>query len=99
MTVLTKYKQWTISGPLTWPPSAGRIPGWNEYVAPFWEKSLFWHQLWIANDRSRSGIIADIMRRTRAQYHYAIRSVNKNRDDIVNERFATAMITNNDRDF
>jgi hypothetical protein len=68
-------------------------------VAPFREKSLFWHQLWIANDRPRSGIIADIMRRTRAQYHYAIRSVNKNRDDIVNERFATAMITNNDRDF
>jgi hypothetical protein len=39
------------------------------------------------------------MRRTRTQYHYAIRSVNKNREDIVNERFASTMVTNNDWDF
>ena len=60
---------------------------------------FFWHQLWIANDRPRNRIIANFMRRTRAQYHYPIRSVNKNRDDVVSERFATAMVTNNDRVF
>jgi hypothetical protein len=30
---------------LTCAPSIGRIPGWKEHVAPFREKSRFWHQL------------------------------------------------------
>ena len=24
------------------------IPGWNEYVKPFQDESLFWHSLWRA---------------------------------------------------
>ena len=43
--------------------------------------------------------IADIMRRTRATYHYTIRSVKRREQDIVNERFAQSILSHNDRDF
>ena len=44
-------------------------------------------------------LVADIMRKTRSQYHAAIRSVRKNETEIVNNRLASAMIGNRDRDF
>jgi len=48
---------------------SGRIPGWNDFVAPYRSKSLFWHNIWVACERPRNGVVSDIMRRTRAQYH------------------------------
>ena len=44
------------------------------------------------NDWPRTGIIADIMRRMRNQYHNAVTAVNRNR-----ERFAEAMFENCNR--
>ena len=43
--------------------------------------------------------MADIMRRTRAKYHYTIRSVKKSEQDIINERFAQTILNRTDRDF
>jgi hypothetical protein len=53
----------------------------------------------VDNGRPRSGVVADVMRQTRAQYHHTIRFVNRNREDIINERFANALAANNDRCF
>jgi len=79
--------------------SAGHIPGWNDIVAPVRDKSIFWHNIWMECGRPRSGIIADIMRKTRASYHYAIRKVRRNANDIINEKFADALLHNRGRDF
>ena len=46
------------------------IPGWNMHVEESKKTSLFWHDLWRINGSPRQGTIADIMRRTRAKYHY-----------------------------
>jgi hypothetical protein len=78
---------------------SGRIPGWSEYVQPLREKSLFWHQLWVDGGRPRSGVVADIMRRTRASYHYALRNVRRNEDAIVRNRLADALLNDTSRDF
>ena len=43
--------------------------------------------------------MADIMRKTRARYHAAIRRARRNEADIVNSRFATAISENRHRDF
>ena len=43
--------------------------------------------------------MADIMRRTRAAYHYAIRAVRKHEQDFVNQRFAETVFSNKTRDF
>jgi len=47
----------------------------------------------------RSWIIADIMRKTRASSHYAIRKVRRNANDIINEKFADALLHNRGQDF
>ena len=48
------------------------IPGWSEYVKEAKETALFWHKLWQQNGCPSSGIVADVRRRTRYKYHYAI---------------------------
>jgi hypothetical protein len=49
--------------------------------------------------RPRDGIVASIMRRTRASFHYAVRLVKNNSLDIIKNRFASTIIAHNDRDF
>lgn len=49
------------------------VPGWNQCIKPVLQKALFWHQMWVQNDRPQNGIVADIRRHTRAQYHKAIK--------------------------
>ena len=76
-----------------------RIPGWSEQVQPLRDKSLFWHRLWDECGRPHAGYVADCMRRTRAAYHYCIRNVRKNEQQIVCERVADAMLHNDGRNF
>jgi len=75
------------------------MPGWTEHVAPVRDKAIMWHKIWAESGRPRNGVVADIMRKTRAAYHYAIRRIRRDADDIVNERFAEALLHNNGRDF
>ena len=77
----------------------GVVPGWTEEVALLRQNSMFWHNLWVDCGRNHCGAVADIMRRTRATYHYAVRSVRKREQEIVNDRFATALLSHKDRDF
>ena len=76
-----------------------RKPGWNEFVRPAREKSLFWHNIWTNAGRPKTGILADIMRRTRAAYHYAIRRIKREEANIVKERFAATITSDQNRDF
>ena len=46
----------------------------------------------------RSGIVADIMRRTRAKYHYAIRRLKKQSDQLSKNAMAQSIANNNYRD-
>jgi len=43
--------------------------------------------------------VADIMRRSKAAYHYAIRAVRRQEQDYVNQRFAETILSNKTRDF
>ena len=79
--------------------NTGRIPGWSEEVKPLRDNSLFWHNIWIDCGRPRVGHIADCMRRTRASYHYAIRRVKKNEEQIIRNRIATSLLHDPNRNF
>ena len=86
--------------PVTSPRAArGHIPRWSADVEPKRRQSLFWHGIWVDCGRHRSGHIADIMRKTRLAYHYAIRIARRQESDIVNQRFADAILGNKSRDF
>ena len=73
-------------------PNTGRIPGWSEHVRPLRERSMFWHRMWLDCGRPRTGVVSESMRRTRAAYHYALRRIRKDEEDIVRERTADAML-------
>ncbi len=62
------------------------------------EVALFWHWLWIENGRRRLGHVADIMRRTRAKYHYTVRYTKRCENDRRKRKMAESVSTNNQRD-
>jgi hypothetical protein len=77
------------------------IPGWNEYVAPLKSTASLWHFIWKECGRPQNGIVADIRRRTRAQYHRMIRQVKRNEATIRSAKMAEAFhdTRNHRRDF
>jgi len=76
----------------------GCIPGWT-FIDPLRNNSLFWHRMWVDCGRPRNGIVAEVMRKTRAQYHAAIRKARREEDNIVNDWFAAVLAANRNRDF
>ena len=61
------------------------VPGWNEFVNPEKEKAILWRNIWISSGSPRHNHVADIMRRTRAKYHYVIRCI-KNKSQLLKNR-------------
>ena len=49
------------------------IPGWSDIVEPARNKAIFWHKMWIDNNLPQSGVISEIRRKTRADYHRNIK--------------------------
>ena len=59
------------------------LPGWNEFVKPYREKALLWHEIWKSAGSPTQGHLAMIRRQTRAKYHWAVKFVKKNEDIII----------------
>ena len=70
------------------------MPGWNEYVKPKLKTLIIWHNHWKECGCPRNGEVADMMRRTRAQYHHAIKYVHRDCDNIRNEKMVEAIAGN-----
>ena len=58
-------------------------PGWNKYVQPLKEKSIFWNEIWKEAGCPNQGELAMIRRNTGAKYHQAIKYIEKNKDFII----------------
>ena len=67
---------------------ATEVTGWAEQVKPERERSLLWHWIWLDSGKPNTGFIYQIMKRTRHQYHYAIRCCKKNKLNIQKQRLA-----------
>jgi hypothetical protein len=63
------------------------------------EASLFPHNLWVLAGRPQHGVVACIMRSTRAKYHKAIKQVRLHELDLRKEKFANLILSNRSRDF
>ena len=77
----------------------GIIPGWNDHVKPFREKSIFWHNTWKNAGRPRNGPIADARRFARTKYHWALKQVKKEKDKIILEKNANNLATKSFQQF
>ena len=73
--------------------------GWNEHVEPFRKKSLLWHKIWLDNNKPKSGLVADIMRSTRCQYHSQVKWVKQNIRFIQSKKMAKSMVEGRTSDF
>ena len=60
---------------------------------------MFWHRLWVDNGRPRQGIVADIRRRTHANYKRAVKKLKSEQSQLQANKFATALLSQNGRDF
>ena len=59
-----------------------QIPGWNDFVKPYREDSIFWHSIWVSAGRPQNTNLHQVMKSTRNQYHYAIRRVKQQESKI-----------------
>ena len=75
---------------------AREMPGWTDHVKPERELSLFWHWIWLESGKPNTGFVYQIMKRTRHQYHYAIRCCKKNKIRIQKEKLAENISNSND---
>ena len=66
------------------------IPGWSEYIAPLKDKMNFWRFLWLSSGKSINTQVHFIYRRVRHQYHYAIRNIKRNTQNVKNQAFLRA---------
>ena len=73
-------------------------PFWNDEIDDAREVALFWHWLWLENVRPRLRHVADIMRRTRAKYHYTVRYTKRRENYLRKRKMAESVSTNNQRD-
>ncbi len=86
--------------PMSKPGQRGRnIPGWNNYVKSHSETAKFWHGLWKANGSPNSGILFDIRRKTRYQYHRVLKCIARNKSTINASKIAEGFINNCNMNF
>ena len=88
-----------VSGSATRGDRHNVVIGWNEHVEPFRKKSLLWHKIWLDNNKPKSGLVADIMRSTRCQYHSQVKWVKQNIRFIQSQKMAKSMVEGKTSDF
>ncbi len=75
------------------------IPGWNEYIKHHRDTAMFWHRLWKDNGSPNAGVIFNIRRKTRYQYHNALKQVKRHQNDIKAANMAHNLNTSGRNDF
>ena len=88
-----------VSGSATRGNRHNIVISWNEHVEPFRKKSLLWHKIWLDNNKPKSGLVADIMRSTRCQYHSQVKWVKQNIRFIQSPKMAKSMVEGKASDF
>ena len=71
------------------------LPGWKEHVAPFRDKAVFWYSVWQSAGRPPGGELHNLVKKTRSQYHYAIRRIKRFADSIRSNKLAEAAFSGN----
>ena len=75
------------------------IPGWNNYVKPYKDKSIFWNDIWKSAGKPIVGQLADLRKFTRAKYHWAIKQVKREKDNIILHNTAQQLASKSFREF
>ena len=77
----------TTGGSSTRSRSVITVPGWNEFVQPYYLESQFWHGVWVSVGKPQDGQLLQMMRGAKHQYKYALRRVQRASNKIQNDKF------------
>ncbi len=75
------------------------VAGWNDYAKGYFDTSLFWHSMWVENDKPHNDIVTDLMIQTRAKYHHVCKMVLTQDAEIVSDKIAEAIVNNDNKSF
>jgi len=78
--------------PLSTGSNKKRKPGWNMYVSPLYKEAMFWHVQWVTQGRPGYGHYNLMRNQSRAEYHKAVKYINKNKELIKRVNFLDATI-------
>ena len=70
-------------------------PGWNDHVADLHNDARECFVMWCNNGKPRQGWIFDLMRQTRSQFKYALRTVKNNENVLRRESLANKLACSN----
>ena len=68
------------------------IPGWSDYIKPYKEASIFWDAVWVSAGRPLDTELHKLMKHTRNQFHYAIRRVKRQEQELRKSKFLSACL-------
>ena len=74
--------------------NSGTMPGWNVNIKHKREQSLFWHWVWSEMVKPYNGVVYNLIKRLRQTYHYSVRCVKKNKNNIQKQRLADSFSDN-----
>ena len=67
-------------------------PGWKEMVVPYKERAEFWNFLWEEAGKPRFGETFNVMKHTKAQFHYAIRRCKRAAAELNDDKLVESLI-------
>ena len=77
-------------------PQCKIVPGWNEKVKDALNTSQFCHWIWLEAQKTMTGHMYCIMKRTRHQYHYAVRPAKRRTTETIRTKLAENMTNSKD---
>ena len=75
------------------------IHGWNDFVKPYKDESMWWHDIWKSVGSPTTGPLADKRRLTRSKYHWAIKKARRDTDMLILNESAKQLASKSFREF
>ena len=75
------------------------VPRWSDLVSPFHDEARFWHSIWVSAGCPINTDLHTIMKRTRNQYHYALRRCKRASEEIMKDKLINSCINGRDNIF
>ena len=83
--------------PFTKPTRGKSMPGWNDYVREHFRAALFWHNIWVDNERPAEGVVAEVRHSTRRTYHKVCKMAMRHAGEIACDKMARSIRCNSMR--
>ena len=75
-----------------------KLPYWNVRIKPYKQDSIFWGSLWNQCGRPTHGVVYNVYKRVKRQYHNAVRELRREEDQLRKQRMLEQVASNQTRD-